>query len=183
MKKIIFLLACLLCMSCAKLSITPISEVKFTDSLSLNKALCVPAAYTSTSGKIEGEYRINGVTYGTQTRKEKISITKNGLVIDTKWRSDNGFQQHVLIKNNKIRKFKDSRKRFRRALCSNKGKYYIIESGYRMTLSEFAQALVPHCDNAVNLDMGLWGYGWIANDEKFVWCKSNKYRQTNWIIV
>lgn len=178
-----FLLAILLFTSCAKLSITPIDDVKFTDTLTVNKALCIPAAYTSKSGEIEGEYRINGVTYGKKSLKERVSITDTGLVIGSKWYSDNGFQQHVLVKNNRIRKFVDTRERFRRALCSKDGKYYIIESGYRVTLSEFAKMIAPYCDNAVNLDMGVWGYGWIANKESFIWCKFNRHRQTNWLTV
>ena len=183
MKYLFILLAHLLNISCDELSIIPISSVQFTDTLTINTELCIPAAYTSKSGKIEGEYRINGITYGNGTRKEKISITKNGLTIDTKWHSNNGFQQHVLVKNNKIRKFKDTRKRYRRALCSKDGQYYIIESEYRITLSEFANLIAPYCDNGVNLDMGLWGYGWIANDEKFLWCKFNRHNQTNWLII
>ena len=183
MKKIIFLLACLLCVSCAELSITSVDNIRFTDTLSVNKALHVPAAYTSKSGTIEGEYRINGVTYGKKSLKEKTSITDNGLVIDTKWHSDNGFQQHVLVKNNRIRKFVDTRKRFRRALCSKGGQYYIIETGYPITLSEFAKMIAPYCDNAVNLDMGVWGYGWVANQQRLVLYKFNKHKQTNWLTV
>lgn len=40
----------------------------------INGDICIPAAYTTKEGAIQGEYRINGVTKGTQSRKERVSI-------------------------------------------------------------------------------------------------------------
>ena len=41
----------------------------------------------------------------------------NTFEINTKWKSDNGFQQLTLVYNSKPVKFKDARKCMRRALC------------------------------------------------------------------
>ena len=77
-----------------------IGEVHFTDKYNPEARLLIPAAYTGEDGTIEGEYRIDGKTYGTPVRKERISLHPvKGLVISGKWHSDYGFQQTVLVKN------------------------------------------------------------------------------------
>ena len=162
-------------------------ELVFTDKFDPNAKVCIPAAYTGTDGKIEGLYRINGVSKGDKSLKERVSLhPTKGIVISTQWKSSNGFQQHVLVKNGNVRSFKDKRKFRRRALCndaSNPDSLFIIASRCRMTMNEFADVLSNHSTNAVNLDMGRWGYGWCGTRKLSLWAWPFKKRQTNWIVV
>ena len=139
---------------CEKVKITHIKgNVEFTDEYHPEATMCVPAAYTDLDGKIEGLYRIKGKTYGTKTFKERVSLhPTKGMIISREWASANGFQQHVLVKNGKVRSFKDVRKFRRRALCSDDsspGSLLIIESTRRMTMNEFAAEVAKHSKNAV----------------------------------
>ena len=170
-----------------KVKITQIQgQVQLTDTYKPDAAICIPAAYTDKEGKIEGQYRINGKTYGSKSLKEFTSIhPTKGLVIAPVWTSENGFQQHVLVKNGKIRSFRDKRRFRRRALCccsSDPGSLFIIESTRKMTMNEFAAEVARHSTNAVNLDMGRWGYGWIGKKKLSPWAVVFKHWQTNWII-
>lgn len=171
---------------CDKLKIIPIEgKLCFTDTYIQDAALCIPAAYTGYHDDIEGEYRINGKTYGQQTLKERVSIhPQKGLLISKEWQADSGFQQHVLVKNGKIRTFKDQRRFRRRALCCNKeepNKLFIIQSRDKMTMNEFAVEVSKYSCNAVNLDMGRWGYGWAGDKILSPWAIVFKHWQTNWI--
>ena len=196
MKK--FLLICLLItlatlsvlgiriLCCDKLKIIPIEgQLGFTDTYIPDASLCIPGAYTGYNDDIEGEYRINGKTYGQQSLKERISIhPKKGLLISQEWLADTGFQQHVLVKNGKVRRFKDQRRFRRRALCCNKeepNKLFIIQSRDKMTMNEFAAEVSKYSWNAVNLDMGRWGYGWVGENILSPWAIIFKDWQTNWI--
>lgn len=170
-----------------KVKITQIQgQVQFTDTYKHGAAICIPAAYTDKEGEIEGQYRINGKTYGSRSLKEFTSIhPTKGLVIAHEWMSENGFQQHVLVKNGKVRSFKDKRRFRRRALCcssSNPGSMFIIESTRKMTLNEFAAEVARYSTTAVNLDMGRWGYGWIGTKTLSPWAVVFKHWQTNWIV-
>lgn len=49
-------------------------DICFTDKYDKDADICIPAAYTTKGGDIQGEYRINGVTKGIQSRKERVSI-------------------------------------------------------------------------------------------------------------
>lgn len=156
----------------------------FTDKYDSKATLIIPAAYTNPDGTIQGEYRIAGKTYGTPSRKERISLhPQKGLVISGKWQSDYGFQQTVLIKNGKIRKHDDTKKRFRRALCTVDGQIAILQSKIPQTLNEFSQSLDGYCDNAVNLDTGDFGYGWYGRAKFSPWAFYNKHKQTNWLYI
>ena len=74
-------------------------KLVFTDKYDPDAKVCIPAAYTGTNGKIEGQYRINGITKGGKGLKERVSLhPTKGIVISTQWQSANGFQQHVLVK-------------------------------------------------------------------------------------
>lgn len=156
----------------------------FTDKYDSKATLMIPAAYTNPDGTIQGEYRIAGKTYGTPSRKERISLhPQKGLVISGKWQADYGFQQTVLIKNGKIRKHGDTKKRFRRALCTVDGQLAILQSKIPQTLNAFSQSLSRYCDNAVNLDTGDFGYGWYGRVRFSRWAFYNKRKQTNWIYI
>ena len=172
----------------SKVKVTHIGgSVEFTNKYNPNACMSIPAAYTGYDGKIEGQYRINGKTYGGQGLKERVSLhPQKGLIIGRDWMSGNGFQQHVLVKSGKVRHFKDKRRFRRRALCSDDstpGSYLIIESTRRMTMNDFAIEVARYSKNAVNLDMGRWGYGWIGNKIHSPWAILFKNWQTNWIII
>ena len=162
-------------------------KLLFTDKYNPDAKICIPAAYTGTDGKIEGQYRINGITKGGKGLKERVSLhPTKGIVISTQWQSANGFQQHVLVKDGKVRSFRDKRRFRRRALCndaSNLDSLFIIESRCRMTMNEFAAVLSKHSTNAVNLDMGRWGYGWNDKRKLSRWAAPFKSWQTNWIVI
>ena len=162
-------------------------KLVFTDKYDPNAKVCIPAAYTRMDGEIEGLYRINGVTGGRKTLKERVSLhPTKGFVISTQWQSANGFQQHILVKDGTMRHFKDQRKFRRRALCndaSNPDSLFIIESRGRMTMNEFAEVLSEHSTNAVNLDMGRWGYAWNDKRKLSKWAAPFKGWQTNWIVI
>lgn len=163
--------------------VIPITEnLQFTNKYDSSATLLIPAAYTC-NNKPEGEYRIAGKTYGTLTRKERISILPNKLIISGKWHSDYGFQQTVLIKNRKIRYHDDPHKRFRRALATVDGQLCILQSCIPMTLNQFSESIQKYCTNAVNLDMGDYGYGWYKNKTFSWWSKYNQKKQTNWIYI
>ena len=185
---LLILLICTYISSKENVTITPLkSKVEFTDKHQPGVSVCIPAAYTGRDGEIEGQYRINGNTYGSRSLKECASIhPEKGLIISRDWMASNGFQQHVLVKNGKVRSFKDKRKFRRRALCndeSSPGSLMIIESTKRMTMNEFAEEVAKHTQNAVNLDMGRWGYGWIGHKVLSFWTIFFKHWQTNWIVV
>lgn len=113
MKKLyvfVFLMMSLAHTSCAhlpwveKVKVMPLTgKVEFTDKYDPEASVCIPAAYTGPDGNIEGLYRIKGVTYGTRSLKELVSLHPDkGIVISRQWMSSNGFQQHVLVKNGKM---------------------------------------------------------------------------------
>lgn len=162
-------------------------KLVFTDKYDPDAKVCIPAAYTGTDEKIEGQYRINGVTKGEKRLKERVSLhPTKGIVISTQWQSANGFQQHILVKDGKVRSFRDKCRFRRRALCndaSNPDSLFIIESRCRMTMNEFAAVLSKHSTNAVNLDMGRWGYGWNDKRKLSRWAAPFKSWQTNWIVI
>ena len=184
---ILFLSSCTYLPQTEKVKVTHIKgQVQFTNKYMPDVFMCIPAAYTDLEGKIEGQYRINGKTYGTKSRVERVSLHPTmGLVISKGWVSDNGFQQHVLVKNGKVRHFMDKRRFRRRALCSDDsapGSFLIIESTRKMTMNEFAVEVARYSRNAVNLDMGRWGYGWIGDKIHSPWAIAFKHWQTNWIV-
>ena len=183
----LFLSSCTYLPQTEKVKVTHIKgQVQFTDKYMPDVFMCIPAAYTDLDGKIEGQYRINGKTCGTKSRIERVSLhPTKGLVISKGWVSDNGFQQHVLVKNGKVRHFMDKRRFRRRALCSDDsatGTFLIIESTRKMTMNEFTAEVARYSKNAVNLDMGRWGYGWIENKIHSPWAIVFKHWQTNWIV-
>lgn len=158
------------------------NNLQFTTTFDSSAILLIPAAYTE-NNKPQGEYRIAGKTYGSPVRKERISITSTGLIISGSWHSDYGFQQTVLIKNHKIRYHTDPHKAFRRALATVDGQLTILQSKIPMTLNQFSESIHPICSNAVNLDMGDYGYGWYKNIKFSQFFKYNQDKQTNWLYI
>lgn len=158
------------------------NNILFTTTFDSTATLLIPAAY-SQSSQPQGEYRIAGKTYGSPVRKERISITSKGLVISGTWQSDYGFQQTVLIKNSKIRYHDDNKFAFRRALATVDGQLTILQSKIPMTLNQFSESIHPICSNAVNLDMGDYGYGWYKNIKFSQFFKYNQNKQTNWLYI
>jgi hypothetical protein len=56
-----------------------------------------------------------------------------------------------------------------------------------MTMSEFAQHCSKYCSDAVYLDMGEYGYGYVKKGiikyPLFLAGIFTKYKQTNWIYI
>ena len=165
-----------------KTSIIPIDEgyhIEFTDSRPESSdssvVLCVPAAFSDANGII-GHY---------STGKGRKGITQKGYTT-IKLDNNTHFQQATLIKNGKTKKFSDIKRRFRRALCKKKERFYIVHSKLPVTLTKFSQQLNDY-DMAWNLDMGSYSYGWYRDGKGLhhlgLSSYFNKKKQTNWIVV
>lgn len=194
MKKILLIIGVLFIYFCiykmyTKVTIInlPKGELRWSNIKPKSAKLCIPAAFSSISNDIVGIYKINGVSYG-QNKQYKISILDDTFVINRSWKSNNGFQQVILIKDHIVFNLGNSNKKdIRRALCKNENKTFIIESNYPMTMSEFAQYCSKYCSDAVYLDMGKYGYGYIKKGNikypLFFAGIFTKYKQTNWLYI
>ena len=166
----------------------PEGELKWSP-IRPNKAkMCIPAAFTDVDGNISGLYRYDGNDFRNgKTLNMRVSLKGNLFYISRQWMSDNGFQQLTLVYNSKLMKFYDSRRAVRRALCKDEGGAFILQSNYPMTLSEFALECGKRSTNAVYLDMGEYGYGYIKKNRfirpLYIWGFFTKYKQTNWIYI
>ena len=160
----------------------PEGELAWSTERPKDAKMCIPAAFTDLDGNVEGEYRLNGKIFNPNKRL-KVSISNGTFYIDRKWHSDNGFQQLSLVYNDRARTFKDSRKFVRRALCKKGNKVFLVQSRHRMTLTEFAAECAKISSNAVYLDMGEYGYGYIGNKILSPWAYFSRNKQTNWIYV
>ncbi len=166
----------------------PDGDLKWSMERPVSAKMCVPAAFTDENGKVEGSYRIDGKSYQTNERR-KVSLKGGGFTISSNWQSDNGFQQLTLVYNKSvpIKKGRDLRKCRRRALCKAGNETFILESDNRMTLYDFACECSKHCDYAVYLDMGEYGYGYIKTGSTTThlmpWAYFTKYKQTNWLYI
>lgn len=194
MKKILIIISVLFTCFCVykvytKVTIInlPEGELKWSNAKPKSAKLCVPAAFSSVSNKVVGIYKINGVSYGND-RKYKVSILDDTFIINRSWKSDNGFQQVILLKDHNVFNLGNSKKKaIRRALCKDENKTFIIESNYPMTMSEFAQHCSKHCSNAIYLDMGEYGYGYVKRGyikyPLFLAGVFTKHKQTNWLYI
>lgn len=164
----------------------PEGDLKWSLDKPKDAKMCIPAAFTSKSGKVLGSYRYKGKSYNANG-KLKVSLKGDTFSLNKYWTSDNGFEQLTLVHSSKPKRFKDSRKAIRRALCKNDGITFLLESLYPMTLSEFAYQCSKKSTDAVYLDMGEYGYGYIT-------IKNIKYplhllgfltrhKQTNWLYI
>lgn len=165
----------------------PEGELKWSNIRPKNAKLCIPAAFSSKTNEVEGGYMINGKS-SKINNKYKISLIKDTFIINKSWKSNNGFQQIILVKDNKPIKFKNSIKKcFRRALCKKDGKAFLIESNYPMTMAKFSEYCSMYCSDAIYLDMGEYGYGYIKKCgitvPLFIWALFSKHKQTNWLYI
>lgn len=179
---ILVLLVGFLQVSSVRILDLPKGDLKWSTERPDKAKFCVPAAFTSESGTIEGEYRLNGEIYNPNKRL-KISIDDTTFYVDKHWHTDNGFQQLVLVYNNRVKVFKDNRRYIRRALCKKNEHVFLVESIIKMTLSEFAKECGKISSDAVYLDMGSYGYGYIKNKVLSPLAFFGKYKQTNWLYI
>lgn len=160
----------------------PKGNLKWSSVYPTNAKACFAAAFTNPLGNIEGSYICNGQSVDANN-KLKVSLINNTFNIARNWNSNNGFQQLVLVSNYLPKKFKDTRKAFRRALCKSEKDSFIIESNYPMTLTSFAYYCSQHCKDAVYLDMGEFGYGFIKNKPLHILGLFTRHKQTNWLYI
>lgn len=169
-----------------KLYTLPEGNLYWTKTYNKNVKVCIPAAFTSKSNTVEGEYILNEKIYN-KNNKQKVSLVEDSFIIANDWKSNTGFQQIILVKNSKVAQFTDSRKFIRRALCKKENKTFILESTYPMTLSKFSKLCAIYVTDAVYLDCGNFGYGWIKYNNYtkylFPWAFFTKNKQTNWLCI
>lgn len=165
----------------------PEGDLEWSTARPVNAKMCVPAALTTKDGEVRGAYRLDGKSYQ-DNNKRKVSLVGNTFVVNTGWKSDNGFQTVTLVCYGKVVDLNpDSSKAKRRALCSKGSETFLLESTSQMTIQEFAEKCIEHCDYAVYLDMGEYGYGYIEYENHtkhllpiaFV----TSYKQTNWLYI
>ena len=167
----------------------PKGELKWSKTKPVNAKLCVPAAFSTADNYVVGSHKINGKSYGKDRAYcTKVSLIDNTFVTNKQWKSDNGFQQILLVKSNVPVKFKGSVKKcIRRALCKDKYGAFILQSNYPMTMSDFALECGKRCTNATYLDMGEYGYGYIKNGlftiPLYIWAYFTRHKQTNWLYI
>lgn len=167
----------------------PKGELKWSKTKPVDAKLCVPAAFSTAKNYVVGSHKINGKSYGkSRAYCTKVSLIDGTFVTNKQWKSDNGFQQILLVKNNVPIKFKGSIKKcIRRALCKDKNKTFLIESNYPMTMSTFAKYCSEHCSDAVYLDMGEYGFGYVKKGiftiPLYPISIIGKHKQTNWLYI
>jgi hypothetical protein len=166
----------------------PKGELKWSNVKPQRAKMCIPAAFTYKNGNIQGSYRIDGKTYQRSSmRLMKVSLKGDKFFISRNWMSDNGFQQLALVCDSKQMKFYGADKSMRRALCKDENGAFILESNYPMTLASFAYYCSKYSSNAVYLDMGEYGYGYIKKGwfviplQAFAFFR--RHKQTNWLYI
>ena len=165
----------------------PEGDLEWSTTRPADAALCVPAAFSTEDGGVVGQYRMDGVTHQDKTYRMRVSLKGSLFIIDEEWHSDNGFQQFALVNNGKVMHFKDERRYCRRALCKKNGKAFLVESYLPVTLNEFAVECGKLATEAVNLDMGSYGYGYVKEGgikrPLYIWGYDNRDKQTNWLYI
>ena len=61
----------------------PEGELRWSHTRPQNARMCIPAAFTTPSGRIAGAYRINGKNYNNNNRR-KVSLRDNTFIITNK---------------------------------------------------------------------------------------------------
>ena len=166
----------------------PKGDLVWSEERPSDARLCIPAAFSDSSGNVLGQYKKDGNTVHGQFYRMRVSLKGQSFVVDSKWHSDNGFQQLVLVNNNTVNRFSRDPRRFcRRALCKKDGKAFILQSVFPMTLDEFAHECGKRSSEAVNLDMGSYAYGYVRRGPVkvplAVWAYFGKDQQTNWLYI
>jgi hypothetical protein len=167
-----------------------------------NTYLCMPAAFSSKIGKIDGFYMKDGLIinklinsningyFQFNNKNFKIDYI-NSLKLNKENSKSNIFQQFLLLKNKQLvdcKNFKN-RKNIRRAIVKYKDEnIFIIESGNPITIYEFQIVLQKiGVNDAIYLDMGTYSEGWYKNSEnkKVIIGESylNTNKQTNWLTL
>lgn len=166
----------------------PKGELHWTDQRPDSALFCVPAAYTDKNGCILGQYIKSGKVYGSlHPATGRVSIKDNIFYVDYRWLSADGFQQHTLVLDGKPKHFQDRRYKVRRALCKNSKGIFLVQSHLPITMNAFARQCARISTNAVNLDMGHCGYGYVTKMGMKIplalWTYPNNADQSNWIYI
>jgi len=163
--------------------------LEFTDRRPSSDALlCIPAAFTTPEGTIQGAYTIAGQMHGRYNGHTKVSIAGSTFSLGSTFTTANGFQQMCLVRNRQPIHFRDTSRYVRRALCksSERGPAFIVQSLKPMTMTAFARLLSRRVHSAVYTDMGSYGFGWYHTSPTPTYLSTlyfyKQNRQTNWLV-
>lgn len=168
--------------------------------------LCIPCAFTSYVGSIDGAYVSDGKVHhrhfvsdqfgGAGVIKDgsiELISTGKGKLLTKEYLSDLAkkrqtlFQQFLIVENGAPSHFKDKTLFQRRAIAKFKdGQTGIVESKAAITLTQFGQDLKEAgARNALYTDMGTYDEGWYRDASNSVkplgQDRSMTSKQTNWL--
>ncbi len=168
--------------------------------------LCIPCAFTSYVGSIDGVYICDGKVHHRHFVSDQIGgagiiqngsveliPTDKGKVLTNNYLNDLAkkratlFQQFLIVQDGVPAHFKDKTLFQRRAITKMKdGQTAIFESKTAISLTQFGQDLKDAgAKNALYTDMGKYDEGWYRNSEKAVkplgLDRSLTDKQTNWL--
>ncbi len=167
---------------------------------------CIPCAFTSYVGSIDGVYICDGKVHHRHFVSDQIGgaaiiqngnfeliPTDKGKVLTNNYLNELAkkratlFQQFLIVQDGVPAHFKDKTLFQRRAIAKMKdGQTAIFESKTAITLSQFGQDLKDAgARNALYTDMGAYDEGWYRDSEKVVkplgLDRSLTNKQTNWL--
>jgi len=170
--------------------------------------LCIPCAFTSYVGSVDGVYICDGKLHHRhfvadnfggaaviQNGSIELMSTNKGKELTTKFLDDlvkkkaSLFQQFLIVENGQPAHFKDKTLFQRRAIAKFKdGQTAVFESRTAITLTAFGHDLRgAGVTDALYTDMGAYDEGWYRDSEKNVKAmgldKSLTGKQTNWLIL
>jgi hypothetical protein len=168
---------------------------------------CIPCAFTSYVGSIDGVYVCDGKVHHRHFVSDQIGgagiiqngtfeliATEKGKLLTNSYLNQLAkkraslFQQFLIVQDGVPAHFKDKTLFQRRAIAKMKdGQTAIFESKTAITLSQFGQDLKDAgAKNALYTDMGAYGEGWYRDAEKTVkplgLDRSLTDKQTNWLV-
>jgi hypothetical protein len=183
-------------------------EIKRPDKQNTKIKLCIPAAFTSTTGTIVGIYAYKG-KLGNENQVSKsiggvIRISNSDFTIfpstkGTRFTKDfvsavkkersSMFQQFQLVENGVAAKFRDKKIFQMRAIAKFKdNREAVVESVDAIDFKQFNADLVAMgVQDALYTDMGAWDEGWYRDPKTAVLVpmgndRSLTGKQTNWIV-
>jgi len=181
-------------------------EIKRPDKTDNSIKLCIPCAFTSYVGSIDGVYIHDGKLHhrhfvadsfggGAIIQNGSISLmpTNKGKALTAKFLEDltkkkaSFFQQFLVVEHGQAAHFKDKTLFQRRAIAKLKdGKTALFESKTPITLTAFGQDLKnAGAIDALYTDMGAYDEGWYRESDKNVkpmgLDRSLTAKQTNWL--